>query len=214
MENLDNIFIQTFSQKSNKLPTLKEIKQHICTDCASTDKFKALFTNESFKFRNDYVLKSFPILNEDFFKALKTCTSSLNIKNTIELCAGIGWFSFWAEKYNIPINICSDNMTWDQHKNYLDHVICHDAVECVEENKNIDMFILAWPYMSETANDIWNKMKKGQYLLYIGEGKNGCTANDDFFNSTYASKIKDTWNLNSSFVSFWGVHDHPTLFRK
>jgi hypothetical protein len=60
-------------------------------------------------------------------------------------------------------------------------------------------------------------MRPGQYLLYIGEGHGGCTADDGFFESTCDHQVlfDEAFNkVSKSFVQFVGLHDMPELYLK
>ena len=53
----------------------------------------------------------------------------------------------------------------------LDYILLHPEVE---------LFILAWPQEDDLATLIWQALQPGQRLLYIGEDRDGCTANNGF----------------------------------
>jgi len=72
---------------------------------------------------------------------------------------------------------------------------------------------MSWPdYESDFAFDIWETMKRGSELVYIGESEGGCNANEKFFKSThpYIQNI----NLAKNFVSFPGIHDSIHVYKK
>ena len=210
-----NLIQETFNFDKKKLPTIKEIKSVIDIDCDDwTEKYNHNKNINTFKVRNEYVKNNFSILCHEFFISFDHMISDLNLKNISELHSGIGWFTLWLKKYNIPISNCIDNMTWKYFKNrYLKHVEKKDSIEFVKNNSNIEMFILSWPYMDNTAYNVWKAMKKGQYLFYIGEDCGGCTANDNFFKAVEKKEVEDIWSLNKNFISFWGIYDRPFLYR-
>jgi len=130
----------------------------------------------------------------------------------VDLCAGQGWMSFWLTKYGFPVLAIDDqSWKWDKEQ-FLSMVIKEDAVTYAKDHSEVDLFILSWPFMDNTAISIWKSMRKGQYLLYIGESEGGCTANDDFFHKTYDNEV--TSPIENNFVAFFGIHDRPILFRK
>lgn len=44
-----------------------------------------------------------------------------------------------------------------------------------------EIILMTWPCMSDFAFNVIQKMRPGQFLLYHGESKGGCTANARFF---------------------------------
>jgi len=92
-----------------------------------------------------------------------------------------------------------------------------DAVRFVKRSGDADMIVCSWPYMNPLMHMIWNAMKPGQYLLYIGEDYGGCTADDGFFNAVSGHEIeddKDFIKIKKSFIQFSGLHDRPVLYKK
>lgn len=75
---------------------------------------------------------------------------------------------------------------------------------------SFDVILLSWPdYEKSTAYDIIKNMKKGQILVYEGEGPGGCTADDNFHdylkNFMYLEDITD--RLNEHHIQFPGIYD-------
>ena len=105
--DFESIYNKTFSKNSDCLPSIEIIKQAILKDCDIYSNHTNL--TSMYDFRDKYTLSSFPILTDDFFKALKICITELNINKIIELASGVGWFSFWCKKYDIPIKLSVDN---------------------------------------------------------------------------------------------------------
>lgn len=211
-----------FNRDSIVLPTIEEYKKYITTDDEETvEKDFAIWLKkhtETYNFRQKYVEKSFPILTDEFFKALNKVTTDLNIHLITELSCGPGWFTYWARRYGINIKDAIDDFSWSSHNfkdTMQDWVIKGDSIEYVKNNPNIQMFIGNWFYMDNTSLRVWNAMAKGQYLLSIGESKGGCTDSDEFFDVTENSKLeKESKILQSGFISFESIHDYPTLYKK
>ncbi len=135
-----------------------------------------------------------------------------HINKIVQLSCGPGWFTYWLRKYGILVEKCVDNFTWKEsfkNKSYLSFVEKGDSIEAAKVD-NVEMFILSWPYMDSVAANIWKEMKRGKYLLYIGEEKGGCTADDEFFNLIENKEIQRGF----PFLSFPNIHDRPILFQK
>lgn len=203
----------TFNLQKEKLPTIKEVKQHIRTDNEwglNLDDKRHL---NVYRIRDEYIKKSFPILTHEFISTVKNMIEDLKIINVSELSGGTGWFTYWLKNYGVNILDCIDNKSW-KHREYLKLVKKYDSIKYVKKHPEITMFILSWPYMDTVAERIWKSMKRGQYLLYIGEQASGCTANDKFFELVENKEVIDNWDMQASFISFWGIHDRPILYRK
>jgi hypothetical protein len=173
-----------------------------------------------FVMREMYLEHAFVAYNDEMLMALKKFCDKKKMKVVHELCCGTGWFSHWMRKYGIPLKKAIDNKTWSTYKKedkFLPIVTQDDAVRFVKTAGDADMFVLSWPYMDPLAHMIWNAMKPGQYLLYIGEGYGGCTADDSFFSATGAHQItndKDFNKVEKAFLQFNGLHDRPELYKK
>jgi len=209
--NQHQLIKKTFSLDIDSLPSIEVIAKSIKFD-GSEDYLGAI---DTFKVRKEYIDYSFCILSHEFISEIINLLQKLEVNSIIELASGCGWLSHWIKKYKFENITAIDNMNWAKRDgwNVLDIVKKYDAVKFVKENQSIDLFILSWPYMDSMAYKIWKNMKESQYLLYIGEGEGGCTADDQFFEETFNNRVKCI-NLSDSFRSFWGIHDRPILFKK
>lgn len=208
------ILKSTFSIESDMLPSISFLKKNIqIEDWKSYENFEKL--DSTYALRQNYVKHNFSILSHEFISTIKNIIKDLEINNVAELSCGEGWFTYWLKRYGISVINCIDDMSWKAHaRTYLKTVKRYDSVKYVEEHPEVRLFILSWNYMDNVAYNIWRTMKSGQYLLYIGEGYGGCTASDEFFNDVQDREIEDKWNLDGSFISFWGIHDRPIIYLK
>ncbi len=200
------------------LPNNSQINDFICTSTEKkwpnfkTESFATDFIDTSFV-RDLYVKHSFPLLTHELIVNLKNLFKQLKVKNIIEVCAGPGWLSHWLKIYGVEILKTTDNLEWKDFQNYLDFVECEDALQTITKETQAELIILSWPYIDDTAFNIWNKLKTNQYLLYIGEGEGRCTANIKFFKAVENHEIEIN-NINETYLQFFGIHDRVRLFRK
>lgn len=209
-----NIVEKTFKFNSEKLPTIKDYSKVILFDdfeWTKDIKNSSVSMVNTFEIRQVYCRFNFAILSHEWITDLVNYLKQF--KKVIELSCGAGWLTHWIRKYGYNIHSCVDNLSWGHDFSYCQWVDDKDSIQYVKDNQDTDLFILSWPYMDNVAFKIWNKMKPGQILLYIGEGCGGCTANDDFFSITEKYEI-DSSILNNNFKSFCGIHDRPRLFKK
>ncbi len=209
---------QTFSLNSKKLPTNAEVRAHIFTDrswieAGEYDKKKMHMTMQ---IRELYLQQTFAVLTNDFLLSFHDLCQ--NFPKISEICAGLGWLSHWLEKYQVKIKDCIDDKSWHgfQRESYLANVTEMDSLYYVQNHPEVDLFILSWPYVDNIAARIWQALRPGQHLLYIGELQGGCTANDAFFTLIVGQEMINakTKKMRQSFLSFDDFHDKPYLFRK
>ncbi len=209
---------QTFSRASERLPTIAQVKSHIYTDrtwvkAGKYDREKHLLTR---LVRESYVGQSFLLLTDEFIRSLqRLCTDFTSI---VELGAGIGWFGHWLDKYGVKIQASIDNKSWPDfpQDRYLDIVHEMDSLEYLLRHPEVELFILAWPQEDDLATRIWQALRPGQHLLYIGEDRDGCTANISFFELIHGHEVENdaTTKMKQSYLSFDDFHDQPHLYQK
>ncbi len=194
------LITQTFDSKLSKLPSIEYISELVNK------------TLSSFKLRKEYVKYSYPILSHETLTGIRENIDKLGITKVIELSCGTGWLTHWLRKYGVNVIKCVDNFTWRRFKgNILPIVEEQDSIECVKQNPDTELFILSWPYMDSVAFYVFRAMKKGRYLLYIGEDEGGCTADYNFFNLV---KMYEEVDVNIPLARFFGIYDSIYLFRK
>ena len=221
-EVVDLVINSTFDKTLTKLPTNSFIREYIYVD---NDRYSDESTNcsklmQSLEIRHEYTRYSFPILTDEFIVSLGALFKSLNINKIVEINAGTGFLTYWMRKYGINIIDCIDNYSWEKDhfkQNILTEVVNNfNSIHYVKNHRDIELFILSWPYMDQTAARIWNNMYKGQHLLYIGESDGGCTANDKFFELTDKFEINNDKidKVNNNYLSFDSIHDRVRLYKK
>ncbi len=209
---------QTFSLTSERLPTNAQVRSHIYTDrqwieAGEYDRKKHHLTMLT---RESYVGQSFVLLTDDFIRALQRfCVDFTNI---VEIGAGIGWLGHWLSVYGVRMQTSIDNKTWPDfpQDRYLDIVQQMDSLDYLRLHPEVELFILSWPEEDGLATRIWQALRPGQHLLYIGEDRDGCTADNIFFDLIHGNEIdnKTTTEIRQSFLSFDDFHDQPHLYKK
>lgn len=209
---------QTFSCNSERLPTIAQVKSYIYTDrkwvkAGEYDREKHLTTR---LVRESYVGQSFVLLTDEFIGSLQRLCHDFS--NIVEIGAGIGWLGHWLGKYGVKIQASIDNKTWPDFPKdqYLDIVVEMDSLEYILHHPEVELFLLAWPQEDNLATRIWQALQPGQRLLYIGEGRGGCTANNAFFDLLHGHEVENNaiMEMRQSFLSFDDFHDQPHLYLK
>lgn len=197
---------------------MAQVKSHIYTDrqwmaAGEYDREKHQLT---MRIRETYVGQSFVLLTDEFVRSLqRLCGAFASI---VELGAGIGWLGYWLSKYGLRLQASIDNKSWSDFppERYLDLVQNMDAVAYQHLHPEVELFILSWPQEDDLAARIWQGLRPGQHLLYIGEERGGCTANSDFFDLIHGHEVENNASkeMRQSFLSFDDFHDQPHLYQK
>jgi hypothetical protein len=116
--------------------------------------------------------------------------------------------------------IAADDYSWSKARNWAEPVTEVEELDAVEAVKkygnNIDLLIISWPYMDETAyNTIkeLNNINSNVQIIYIGEEIDGCTANNDFHEHFQEIEDEEFQKAVSGFQQWWGLHDRVYLGR-
>jgi hypothetical protein len=217
-ENSLPLMNQTFSCSSERLPKIAEVKSQIYTDHTwmEAGEYNPEKHSTTRRVRESYVGQSFVLLTEEFLLSLKLLC--LDFTNIVEVGSGIGWLGHWLGKYGVTIQASIDNKSWPEYPKdrYLNIVEDMDSLLYVTLHPEVDLFILVWPEEDDLARCIWQALQPGQSLLYIGEGRNGCTATNSFLDLIKGHEIETiaTIQMKESFLSFDDFHDHPHLYEK
>lgn len=209
---------QTFLCSSDRLPTIAQVKSHIYTDrkWVKAGEYCPVKHQTTRLVRECYVGQSFVLLTDEFIGSLQRLCS--DFENIVELGAGIGWLGHWLTKYGVKIQASIDNKTWPDfpRDQYLGIVEEMDSLQYILLHPEVELFILAWPQEDDLANFIWQALRPDQYLLYIGEDRDGCTANNNFFDLVHNHEVesKATVEMRQSYLCFDDFYDQPHLYRK
>jgi len=201
------LFKKTFGVNSELLPTLEEINIISKTDI------------KNFLFKSIYNQNSFTVLNHEFLLKIVEIIKINNFKKVVELGSGTSIFSKWLNVYLKKDNFEVDVIALDKHeedyfdiKNFFFETKNYDAIKHMNEFQEKDiLYILGWPSLDTPfAFNVLNNLKFNNKILYIGEQKGGCTADDKFFDNLKNFKILEIKN----YKSFTCIHDQPYLISK
>ena len=164
--------------------------------------------------RHEYNKFSWPVLTQENVNQLyELITTQIKNPKILEICAGIGWLSYWLNKSGFDNIITTDNMTWKNTHNYSKSPIPTTkmgGLTAIKKYPDVNLIIMSWPpYRSVMPLQVLNKLRSDQCLLYIGEVW-GCNATGNFFLEweKYSVVEVKTWN------KFWGIHDSAYLIKR
>lgn len=157
-------------------------------------------------------------------ECIDALTALCDGKSALEAGSGSGWLAEQLSRRGVEI-VAAD---WTDYRQLDDNSIGYpiravfrldyhgDAVVLLPGQ--FDIVLLVYPNLDKPfAMNIANAMKPGQVLVFEGEGKGGCTANDEFFeafNTNFELLYDETAALNKHHRTFPGVSDRWTALRK
>jgi len=174
---------------------------------------KNRFLNVMIRF--EYIHYTFAYIR---YRLIKEMVKFLKNKKVIEVGCGTGLWYKYLQYQGVNIKAI-DNYSIDYKFRFkANGIINKNAIKYIKKHKNsYDVILMIWPpYDHDFAYNIWKNMKKGTYLLYIGEGYDGACANDKFFNAVEKYEINNKYiqNMQKYFVTFMGMYDDVYLFKK
>ncbi|MFA5576369.1 MAG: hypothetical protein WCZ27_04880 [Tissierellaceae bacterium] len=158
---------------------------------------------------------------------IKDLSKWIGQRNCLEVMAGLGALSHGLREEGVSL-ISTDDYSWQEGIKRKDSTLTNnklwtqverlDAVESIEKyGKDIDIVLMSWPpYDDNTATRILEKMRSinpSCIMIYIGEGRGGSTANDDFFDLLEKVEDESFHKANTRFQKWSLTNDHPLLIK-
>ncbi len=162
-------------------------------------------------FRYDFITKyAFAVPNQEALGMLAKMSPIL------EMGAGSGYWAYLIRRRGQFVVAYDQNPPLKSSYKFtkdwgtVQHGTIETANELQEANNQFTLF-LCWPcYNKPFAHDVL-KAFTGKTLIYIGEYRGGCTADNDFFDL-----LDDAWTPRASIqIPQWnGIHDFMTVFER
>ena len=164
----------SFQVTSPRLPTLSELwpvtsRKHEEARFAEDNQLRFL--------KAEYVCHSYVLLTQELVAALRSFVDSFDL--AAELACGPGWLTYWLWRYGCrSLQDAVDDESGTRSA-YHSFVCREDALSYLRRTPEMSLYILAWPPPNALAFELWEALRPGQWLLYIGE-VGGCTAEERF----------------------------------
>jgi len=139
-------------------------------------------------------------------EALSAIVEVSKDNGVLEIGAGSGYWASLLSESGVDV-VAYDN-------NAMDFDVYHYFIQHEEPDwdfmKDRNSF-LCWPLYDDSMAYDCVKKYKGNAIIYIGEDREGCNANKDFFNYIY-----DNFNIYKEVsIEQWdGLHDNLCIFKK
>jgi hypothetical protein len=96
----------------------------------------------------------------------------------------------------------------------LGHVSQRDRHHTAVQKYQTDVLYVNWPSYAESWATDALKEFKGEFVVFIGEGAGGCTADDEFFQILSAWKEIDVGTADTYQKNWYGIHCFPRIYRR
>lgn len=160
-------------------------------------------------------LQGYAIISKDWVKLLADWIGN---RKCLEIMAGKGTLSYALQSEGVSI-IPTDAYKWSQF-NFNDlwtNVEQLDALDAIEKyGSEVDIIIMSWCYMDESGYKCLMKMREvnpNAIMIYIGEGKGGCTGSDSLYDSMIEIENNEIDNINNIYPNWMGIHDRLFLIK-
>lgn len=155
------------------------------------------------------------------YRWLRPLATWIGNRKCLEIMGGSGALSRGLQDCGVNIH-CTDTFSWVENKycwyeNAWTTVECIDAVEAIYRyGKDIDLLVCSWPYTNDDcfyALQAMREVNPSSMMIYIGEGKGGCTASDKFFDSMIPVEDKSFEKAVEGYRAAYRIRDRIHLCR-
>lgn len=171
---------------------------------------------DSYMLRLQYVKHiGYSICTEE---TIHTLATYLNNKKVLDLGSGSGYLASQLSKKGVNV-IAIDNSSTHTFEQQFQRDITADVISSLStDTHTYSDIILSWPpYESEFAHKIFERLKPGTTIWYLGESCGGCCADDHFFEDLDQQALYldiPSKKLNEHHLQFQGIHDYWQVYKK
>jgi hypothetical protein len=130
----------------------------------------------------------------------------------VEMGCGIAYWAHLLQEAGctvMPFDICWSDNIWGFEQTWT--TVYTGTPDILDKFSKNTTLLLSWPpYWNEMAYESLKNFK-GDYVVYIGESKHGCTATNKFFNTLFRE-----WEcIDVHYIPTWeGVHDDMSIWKR
>jgi predicted nicotinamide N-methyase len=157
---------------------------------------------------------------QGIFKVDNCLAKWIGNKNVLEVMSGNGMLAYALNRKKANI-IVTDSMKWwkfIRKKKWPVDIEQIDAIKAVEKyGREADFLLMSWPpYEDPLALNVIKKMHQINpdcICIYIGEWRNGCTADDAFFDNVEIMHDISFEQINKLYKNFKWLDDRLYLLK-
>lgn len=181
-----------------------------------------IFTNKQFSSLREYSVfrMGFSVVTKRNCRVLAKIIGNSNV---LEIMCGLGAYTATLRQLGIHV-IPTDDMSWidydtSKYKNWKKYawvkdIQSLDAVEAIRKyGKSVGFIIMSWPPQNEdfalNALMEMRRVNTSCRMIYVGEKRGGCTANDAFFDEIddVSEKYKEISDLRNTY-RYWANNEY------
>lgn len=139
----------------------------------------------------------------------------VRLGSVVELGAGTGYWASLIKKAGGKIQAFDRYPTGEKSVNHYTFKRCswfpvQRGTEHVLDKVQANVLLLVWPCYNSSFAYRALKRFRGQYVVYVGEGPGGCTANDIFH-----AELGKWTEVNALSIPQWaGIHDYMYIYKR
>ena len=118
----------------------------------------------------------FALIDKNWIDTLSEKIREYGIHKCLEVGSGVGWLCKALNDQGISVT--ATDIVVNEEKTVAP-VIKMDAKKAIQSHPGADALIISWPHSN--AGKMIADWPIGKWVIYIGENKGGCNAQDDFF---------------------------------
>jgi predicted nicotinamide N-methyase len=170
-------------------------------------------------FRRSYIaFMGFSFINYAYIDALSNFLAG---KKVLEVMSGSGLLSMLLKEKGIDIIATDISPGYENDYHFAvfnPDIEKLDAIAAVEKyGKDVDYVIMSWPpYNDPIAAEVMKKIKEVNNninVIYIGEGPDGCTADQTFFDIVDGVYSESFEKVQHTYSNWSMIHDLPFIIR-
>jgi len=152
----------------------------------------------------------------EWTRALKNIIQN---RKVLEVGAGTGLVAKYLDAVGVDI-IATDDYSWYENDEVGEGWKLYYDVEKIDFKDAIgkyraDFLLLCWPMygnsLAKEAAEFFTELNPNGLIIYIGEGLDGCTADDEFHNGI--EEVNDLREVNVVYPQWTGLHDYVSLVK-
>lgn len=167
-------------------------------------------------FRSAYIqLMGYSLVSKNWVRPL---AAFIGKRKVLEIMSGTGALAKALQDEGVDVT-ATDDYSWKAtFAGQWTKVEKRDALKAISKyGKATDFILMSWPYLDDTALKVLQRMRRVNpdcRLIYIGEPKGGCNADDAFFDAVVSDEDDSALNhVREVYPCWYGFCDTVHLYK-